>query len=285
MSAVLGSNIAVDANIEYRKPPVVERVASLYADVSEDLFERRFEDWRNMVAGEFPVYEPLKQWNLNFEQRGDPKEPIPILKSSAPELIITPRFSRRHSNEGFDWSIRCPRGQFTMNMHPDPSDGSGRRYAQLRHEFLHWAERWLKHFDISNVNILQLLYVNALNKNTAAPFFTHDGTRLALAEIINVFVNIGRSGEVMTPPFACLANIVFPGMDNASLTLQVQDMSSSLTDPAVNINFVVNVRLDAGQSSVEKIAELLDWAHDRIVDRFDLVFSQKAKSSFQPVIK
>jgi hypothetical protein len=62
-------------------------------------------------------------------------------------------------------------------------------------------------------------------------------------------------------------------------------MSSSLTDPAVNINFVVNVRLDAGQSSVEKIAELLDWAHDRIVDRFDLVFSQKAKSSFQPVIK
>jgi hypothetical protein len=56
----------VDLKVEYLKPPVIERVASIYADIPEEFFESRFEQWRILVEREFPVYEPVKHWNLNF---------------------------------------------------------------------------------------------------------------------------------------------------------------------------------------------------------------------------
>jgi hypothetical protein len=45
---------------------------------------------------------------------------------------------------------------------------------------------------------------------------------------------------------------------------------------------VVNAGLAGRTPTRETIAELLDWAHERIVERFEVTFSDKAKLSFQP---
>jgi len=172
-----------------------------------------------------------------------------------------------------------------MNMHPDPSDGSARRYAQLRYEFISWAERWMEHFEVRTIKLLTLHYVNALNMGTVPSFFSKDGLSLALPDIINVFMNVARPGEIIVPPFVCHANIQFPDKENASFSLQVQDSSSSPQAVGVNVNFIVTVQPVPEESSIQKITELLDWAHYRILERFEYVFSERAKQSFEPVKK
>jgi hypothetical protein len=277
--------IAVESHIEYKRPPVVERVATIYAEIPEEIFESRFEAWRNQVEAQYPIYEPLKQWDLMYAQKGDPTDPIPVLTSTTPQLRITPRFSRRLSKEGFDWSIRCPRDQFTMNVHPDPEDGSGRRYTQLRYEYLNWAEKWMKHFDVKSIGLIQLNYVNVLNKTTVPSFFSPDGQSFSLPQLINIFTNLSRPGEVMMPPFACQATVGFTNKKNATLSVQVQDATTSPLDVGVLVGFIATMQPEEPEPSIQKIAELLDWAHERILERFDMVFSDRAKESFEPVTK
>jgi hypothetical protein len=48
---------------------VIERVASLWAEMDPERFESRFEDWRGSVEKEFPIYEPLKEWLLKLKKR------------------------------------------------------------------------------------------------------------------------------------------------------------------------------------------------------------------------
>ena len=162
----------------YEHPPVIERVMSVFADVSEELFESRFEEWRAIVQREYPIYEPLKEWLIMVEE----KEGIPLFDTIEPELRITPRFSKKRAVEGFDWSIRCPLGQFTVNMHSSPQQGSERRYRNLRAEFAEWLPRWLDHFSIESPKRVVMKYVNLINHETL-PDFTHHG-RILLDQIL-----------------------------------------------------------------------------------------------------
>ncbi|PYK20736.1 MAG: hypothetical protein DME55_01355 [Verrucomicrobia bacterium] len=77
----------------YRRPPVIERVLSVWADMSDEIFESHFEDWRAIVMPEYPVYEPLKQWLISVtatDREGE--EGLPLFDPTQPELRITPRF-------------------------------------------------------------------------------------------------------------------------------------------------------------------------------------------------
>jgi hypothetical protein len=67
----------------YRRPPVVERVLSVYADVPAEVYESRFEDWRALVAPEYPVYEPLKQWLILVKDR-ELEEDLPLFDTPRP---------------------------------------------------------------------------------------------------------------------------------------------------------------------------------------------------------
>jgi len=147
-----------------------------------------------------------------------------------------------------------------------------------------WAERWLRHFEITRIGFLQLTYVNALNRQTVEPFFSPDGGKFMLSDIINIFVNIGGPGQSLMQPYACIANVNFEDKPNAGLTVQVSDILHP-QNPGVNVNFIVNVRMDEERASVDKIAELLDWAHERILQKFEQVFLPKAKLFFEPIPK
>jgi len=84
----------------YRRPPVIERVLSVYADMSDETFESRFEDWRALVTPEYPVYEPLKQWLISVKEKDrEGERGLPLFDSIQPELRITPRFSKKTSKE------------------------------------------------------------------------------------------------------------------------------------------------------------------------------------------
>lgn len=261
----------------YHRPPVIERVASLYADVPEEVFEARFDDWKALVEAEYPVYEPLKEWLILVEE----KEGIPLLNTAQPELRITPRFSRKPSKEGFDWSIRCPAGQFTMNMHSKPGQGGERRYDHLRREYEHWLPLWLDHFEVKKMTKLTVHYVNVLNKETVPEFFT-DPSHLLLEKVLSVFTTIPGEHECIIPPYRCKANVQLRDRPNSSLLIDLNGGTGVDKGPALKLDFVVQTDISQEEVSPEKLLALLDWGHDHIIRRFEVVFTPAAKQSFNP---
>lgn len=260
----------------YKNPPVVERVASIYAEIPEEIFEERFDEWREFVEAEYPVYEPLKEWIILVEE----KEGIPMLSSARPELRITHRFSKKTSKEGFDWSIRCPAGQFTMNMHSKPGKGDERRYSHLRSEFQRWLPKWIKHFSVSDLKRVTVHYVNYLTNETVPSFYS-DPSHLEVEELLSVFTKIPGEHESIIPPYQCTANLVLPGRSNATLRIEVGSIPSGA--PGLKLDLVAQVGLKGESADPYRLLELIDWAHARIIDRFEAIFTEKAKKSFSPV--
>ncbi len=263
----------------YRRPPVIERVLSVYADMTDEVFEARVEEWGEMVKREFPYEVPITEWLILVKQNKEGE--LPIFDNTQPELRITPRFSKKPMKENFDWSIRCPRGQFTVNMHSDPSQGERRRYAHVRDEFARWLSMWIQHFSVGSLQKVTAHYVNLVGRPTMPDFVGRDG-QLLLGDALTVFTNIPGEHECLMAPFDCKATVGLQGHDGATLRLAVNDWSNDRYGPAVRVDFVVSVPA-SGTASSSHILSLLDWCHERIIDRFEVVFTDKAKQSFEPV--
>jgi hypothetical protein len=250
--------------------------------MSDETFESRFEDWRALVTPEYPVYEPLKQWLILAKEKDREGEGgLPLFDSIQPELRITPRFSKKTSKEGFDWSLRCPKGQLTVNMHSSPDQGLTRRYANLRSEFARWLPLWIEKFSVNSISKITIHYVNLINRLTVPEFVTPKGA-LLLSEILTVF-SIPGEHEHIVPPFDCKVTVQLRGEHNSLLRLIVSDWPDARLAPAVKLDFVVEVLNPKVGASVEGIMALLDWCHQRIIERFEVVFSEKVKQTFEPI--
>lgn len=256
---------------KYKAPPVIERVVSVYAKMDHDVYDRQFETWREMVIKDFPIDEPVKRWKVEIKKTGG------IPSDFLPELEIEPRFSKKPGGKGFDWSIRCPEGHLTMNMHSWP--GLNRTYADLRECFPVWLAKWQEHFAVEKFKELCVHYVNALNPSTLPSFY--EGKSLEVQKVLKIFFNMSCENESFTPPLDCQMTIKLHDSPGGFLRIHAKDDSSEAM-AALQLDLLMSTELDTGKS-IEDILFLMDWCHDRIVERFELIFTDEAKTSFQPL--
>lgn len=242
------------------------------------MHEAQFEEWRLQVEPEFQHYVPLEEWLLNVEE----KEGIPLWDTIQPELKITPRFSKKPKKENFDWSLRCPPGKLQINMHSNPDNP--RRYGELQHSFAEWLPRWIGRFEVKRFTHVSLMYVNRLNPLTI-PNFTIPPAQLLLDKVLTVFVKIPGEHESLIPPYDCRATLLLRGMEGAAFEIRVYSDPDPSVQPSVRVDFVVNVPVSPGDSSADGVLRLMDWCHERILDRFELVFTEAARESFVPTTK
>lgn len=262
----------------YQKPPIIERVASLYAEIDEEVFAAKSEEWNEMVLAEYPVNESIRHWVMKAKQEEDG---LPDLSSVRPLLQIIPRYSKKVAKEGFDWSIRCPRGQFTINMHSDPDQGESRRFQTLRHEFEEWVPRWIDHFEVKSIDRLELNYVNALTRVTLPDFMSDDDV-LYLGRVIRPFADIPGEHLQIVAPYSCEVNLLLK--DKSTLRISIEDLISTRYGSGLQVNFVSSMSCPSEEiATASRILELLERAHGHIVERFEAVFTSEAKESFKPV--
>ncbi len=243
------------------------------AIMTPEQFEEGIEGWRQEVASEYPYEEPLTEWLLNMKE----KDGIPLLDTMEPELKITHRFSKKRKAEGFDWSIRCPSGTLIMNMHSRP--GSDRQYANLKDEFERWFPKWVRHFNISQCHAVTLIYVNSLSRDVTPDLFTSEGD-LELGKALTVFAGIPGVHERLEPPFDCQVTVRLN--PETSLHIRVNDDSSLGRGPTVLVKLKCTAALRPGHGTVQEALQLLNWCHERIIERFELVFTTEAKETFGP---
>ena len=255
----------------YKRPPIIERVVSLRAEMDQNVYDRGFDEWQEWVQKEFPVSEPVKNWHVNIQR----KNGIPSDFSS--ELQITPRFSEKSAAQGFDWSVRCPIGQLTMNMHSGPKNN--RNYLDLRERFPSWLEKWISHFKVEKFTDLVVHYVNRLD-STTLPSFVKNG-QLEIDKVLRIFFNISTKNEDFTSPIDLQLTLILKGEPEGRLFIHLEDASHD-SNPALTLNLVVSTSLRKGQSTSE-ILSLVDWCHTRLVERFELIFTDEAKLTFDPL--
>jgi len=262
----------------YNHPPVIERVASLYVPMEEELFAMRMNSWEQKVKEAYPITSSFQNWILRAEHND---EGAPLFDTLHPLLQIIPRYSRKSEEDGYDWSIRCPNGQFTMNMHSDPGVEELRRFKHLREEFAIWMPHWIDHFDVKKADRLTLHYFNALTPITVPKFY--EKGRMRLSDIISGFANIPGEQDSIIAPYSSDVNVMLLGDREATLRIKINDLTSSPFGSGVEVSFVVTMPfLPKEVISFPHVLELLDKAHEYIVARFEAVFTTEAKESFQP---
>lgn len=257
----------------YLHPPVIERAVTLRVPMKAEVFESRLEEWKELVRSEYPVDESLVEWLVQMKE----KEGVPLFDTLEPTLKITPRFSRRSKAEGFDWGIRCPVGQFTMNMHSVP--GSNRRYNNLRDEFARWLPRWMDHFGVDHANVLSMAYINDLSRDVTPQFFNERG--LELGRVIKVFSSVPGKHESLEPPYDCRVMVNLGQEPARKLLIRVNDFRDAHRNLGIRVTFDAIAEI-AGPTDHLQVLELLDWCHERIIERFESVFTDEARKTFEP---
>ena len=105
---------------------------------------------------------------------------------------------------------------------------------------------------------------------------------LALSEVITVFSIPGKHEHIVSP-FDCKVTLQLHGEHSSLLRLTVNDWPDAKIAPAVRLDFAVDVLDPKVGASVEGIMALLDWCHQRIIERFEVVFTPKVKQTFDPI--
>jgi hypothetical protein len=107
---------AKSARVQYKKPPILERVLRVVGDVAPENFYAKFEGWREAVQSSFPDYEPIKDWRLNIEV----KDGVPVFTDAPPQVIITHRFSRKSLQGKKLLSMRIKPNEIALPPAPRP---------------------------------------------------------------------------------------------------------------------------------------------------------------------
>lgn len=263
---------------KYERPPVIERVISVYSDVEERRYEEESPSWFSEVQEEYPFAEPLEEWLLNVEEQ----DGVSLLDSITPEFKMTPRFAKRPKSQVFDWSIRCPRGQFTINMHSVPGDG--RSFSDLRMEWLKWLPRWSRRFEVERFTWLQMIYVNRLSAQTLPDFVPQGGNGLLIGQVLKVFMSIPGEHECLIPPWDCKATVQLENPKKAQLEIHLLDRASQHGSAAeMDLRLTVRVVLDDSIVDSNALISIIDLCHDKITERFEQLFTKEALISFKPV--
>jgi len=269
----------------YELPPVIERVAFLFAEMTDETFEMNRDSWKTHVKREFPFEDPLVQWRLNIKE----EDGVPMLDQIHPELKITDRFYRKREDKGkegqaksdFDFAMRSPQGRVELHMGSWP--GSPRSFQTLRTECERWFGSWFKTFQLEKPTKVLLHYVNLLRKDVTPELFDENGA-LALGETLSVFAGVPGEHAHLEPPFDCKVGLRLNGVKDGKMRIHVVDASAETGNKAVavRVHIFAEAGLETGEG-VDKALKLLDWCHERIVERFELIFTEKAKRTFLSV--
>ena len=260
---------------DYEHPPVVERVATIRAPIAEESYVSRMDAWQELVEPEFPVFEPLAEWKVSVQQSGNQA----VVDPTQGQVVVVPRFSKRASTEGFDWSIRCPKDGFVMNMHSSPSEP--RHYSDLTEQCSKWLPRWMTHFGVRRCTQVELYYVNILNLQSVEAFIK-PGNVIEAARILTIFVHVPGTHKTIIPPINCMVNVALEAERAATMKIQLVD--GPAPSPSLRLDLAAQIALRPN-AQVDEMLHWLDWCHDRILERFDVVFTAEAKKSFKPILR
>lgn len=262
--------------LRYKKPPIVERVATVtgnFSDSPVDLFFSRIESWKDIVRKEFPIHDPLTEWLLNVAERNG----VPLFDEAEPEVQITHRFSRRNEHGQRLWSMRCPPDRLTLNLHAE--DNIPHDFEELYGAVKDWLPRWADHFGVTTFSRVQLDYVNLLGPRTTPDFVARDGG-IQVQRLLEVFGKIPGKHKSIIAPYDCKVGLLIEP-NRCAAHIHVHAVRSKEGTLHVRVDLQVVAGHDVPLAGVNDALSELRYSHDVLIEQFLAIFTEEAKASFE----
>ncbi|MDX2080722.1 MAG: hypothetical protein SFU53_08045 [Terrimicrobiaceae bacterium] len=256
----------------YIRPPIAERVATVWGNIDEEHFLTNFESWREQVQRAYPHYEPHKEWLIMVKER----DGVPLYDTLQPELRITHRFARKSDDGRREFGMRCPQDSLAFHLFTRPDVRHG--YATLFGEIQAWLPQWMRHFSVQQVTKVNLYYANLIDPETAKPFV--DNGQLELQKVLRSFLALPGAHEALIPPYDCTATVLLSENPKSVLTFRIHGDTETRLQPTVRVDFGVEIFPEKAGLDADGALRLFDYAHERILERFELVFTEEAKQFF-----
>lgn len=263
--------------IRYKRPPVIERVLSVTANITQETFFSRFEGWKAIIQDHFPDYDPVKDWRLHIKSH----EGMPVLTDQQPELVITHRFWRRTKQGKRYFSMRLLPSELTLNLHPESENPHS--FEELNAELASWLPQWMSHFDVQECSSVRLGYINMIS-NATTPQFVDQTGRVQVGRVLRVFAGVPSPNLGIIPPYDCQMGLLIDAERPAVFALRVfgvmepRDRSS-----AVRVDFQASVVKSNPCLTAPRVLSDAAFLHTVIRDQFEALFTDEAKESFEPV--
>lgn len=261
----------------YKKPPIIERAASVTAKISEEVFHQRFEGWKAIVRKEFPDYDPIQQWLLNFKQDGE----VPTLEDAPARVLVTHRFWKRNAENKRFMSMRILPNRLTINLHPEKGDPH--HFEELRESLMRWLPQWSSHFGTTEFTIVQLDYINLIAVETTPQFVDGKTGAVLIGEALEVFSGVPGRHQGLIAPYDCEIGIVIDKTRPSVLRMHVHGLEfRPVLGGGVRVDFQAVSDRNARPLTAPEVASETEFLHDAVIEKFDTVFTAKAKASFEP---
>ncbi len=263
------------AQIRFRKPPIIERVATVWGDLSAEKFYSRIEGWKDTVATEFPIYDPLTEWLLNVQE----KDGVPLFEEAEPEVIVTHRFSRRNEHGDRTWSMRCPADRLTLNLHSERNEPHD--FEELYAAMMKWLPRWSDHFGVTAYPTVQLDYVNLLGPRTTPEFVNRDGG-IQINRLLEVFGKIPGTHKSIIAPYDCKVGLLIEP-NRCAANIHVHAVRGRDAALHVRVDLQIVATHPNGLASADAALLEMRYTHDVLIGQFLAIFTDEAKTSFEPI--
>jgi hypothetical protein len=262
----------------YKKPPVIERAATVTAHIPPEVFFARFESWKSEILKDFPDYDPIQQWLINYTNR----EEVPVLDEVPPQVRVTHRFWKRNLQNQRFMSMRVLPNRLTLNLHPEYNDPH--RYEELRDALMRWFPLWVAHFSATEFPQVHLDYINLLAAETTPQFVEPKTGAVHIGQALTVFASGPGKNQGITPPYDCQMGLAIDRERGSFFRLRILGLDSRPNrGAAVRIDFqAVTDRHDSPLTASEIRGEV-EFLHEVMIEKFEAVFTDAAKISFQSV--
>jgi hypothetical protein len=264
------------ARVQYKKPPIIERVLRVVGDIAPESFFAKFEAWREAIQPSFPDYEPLKDWRLNIEV----KDGVPVFTDALPQVIITHHFSRKSPQGKKLLSMRIMPNEIALHLHRDPE--KPHYFEELFTEAETLVPQWFTHFGVKASSSVALDYINLLSPATTPSFVRANG--ILVSSMLTVFSGVPSQHYGIIPPYDCQMGLMIDPQRPATFSLRVLGLiTPQQHGPAIRVDFHSEVTKDSPRMSAQQVLAETQFLHTVIVDQFESLFTKEAKQTFEPI--
>jgi hypothetical protein len=255
----------------YSTPPIQERIAGVYTDITQETFESLLPSWADKIASKYPRSEPVPNWEIDVET----VDGVSIIKDAQPRAKIIHLFWQKHPKRQNVKGMRVRPDRLVFHLVRE--EDNSHKFSELISELEEWLGLWMEHFGVVSLKGVTLEYVNLLNEQITPQFVSPDGS-LRIGEAFSLFTNIPGQRHTIIPPYDCILRLLVDSKMPCYFTVRL--MNQPIPQIGVRIDFSVASLAQNKTISPQEALEELRFAHKVMLEQFDCFFTEKAKESF-----
>lgn len=259
--------------------PLVERMVTFFADLSDEHYEEKRHSWISLLADEFPEFDPETRWNFRIGNK--PGTDTPFIQGGAPQIEILD-WCRDQSKQHATRVVRSfpssegQKGGVSFHVLPGDNFSNYQHYSDLLAFAKKWLPVWCDHFGVKSLDCMALHYVNKINADTTPSLVTkHKGIKIK--NILKLFGGLDIPYDSLTTPYECKMGVILSKSENQTGRIEI---TGDQNRAGIKVEFNVKKTFTADTPVLLSFEEDLAHAHDRLIDLFTATFTPEAQAKF-----